>query len=123
MRKIFSVIVGLLIVHAVVAQSVSHLKLRPESGWSAVDGVLPTITLTVSGMVYTATPSSATSNITYTGVFPLPRNDYSMEDNFGRHYGLYPFVISPYSIAVYFSYIIQDGKYLENKDNSLLLNF
>lgn len=106
MKKVFSVIIGLLIAHAVVAQSVNHLKLRPESGWSEVDGVLPTITLTVSGMVYTATPSSVTSNVLFTGVFPMPIVDYSMVDNFGRHYYLYPYVINIPTMAVYFSSIM-----------------
>lgn len=103
MKKILTLVVGLFIAHAVVAQSVSHLKLRPESGWSEVDGVLPTVTLTVSGLVYTFTPSSVTSNVMLSGVFPMPLVDYTMVDNFGRHYYLYPYVISIPTIAVYFS--------------------
>lgn len=108
MRKIFSVIIGLLIAHAVVAQSVNHLKLRPESGWSEVDGVLPTVTLTVSGLVYTFTPSSVTSNVILSGVFPMPIVDFTMVDNFGRHYCLYPYVINIPTMAVYFTGIISE---------------
>ena len=109
MKKILSFIMGLVIAQAVVAQTVSHLKIRPESGWSTVNGVLPTITMTVCGVTYTTTPTSIESSIMFGGTFPIPLIDYSMQDNFGRHYFIYPYVISPPSIAVYYSSCIDNN--------------
>ena len=92
MKKIYSLIALLAMFVATVsvsAQTVSYIKLRPESGWRLdSNGNIPTLTLTVCGVNYIGTPASQTASLLFTGTFPLPPTmpNYYLTDNEFRHY-------------------------------------
>ena len=67
----------------------SRVKLIPESGWAAEDGVLPTLTLTYNGYSYSKTPLTASTPINFDGFFETPFVTYDLVDNFGHRYLMY----------------------------------
>ena len=103
MKKVLILIVGLFLAQIVCAQSITHVKLRPESGWPLdSNGNLPTITFTVDGTVYTGTPYSQDTGINFIGTFPVPIVNYHITDNEYRHYLMTPYNLSNAMIGVYF---------------------
>ena len=103
MKKILSFIVVIIIAQAVAAQTITHVKLRPESGWRLdSNGNLPTITFTVNGTTYTGTPTSQDTGINFVGIFPVPIIDYHITDNEYRHYLMSPYTLNNAMIGLYF---------------------